>query len=110
MNEKLKSAAATCFFANPTDKLYHVTADGQCFNSWHDANEHSKYLGVRELVEISRRDCEGLDKNTEGKKTLLEQIDACTKAEEVEALIKNNTPKATKEIAAAKIESLKANA
>lgn len=69
MNKKLLSAAAACFFANPKDELYHVTDDGQCFGTWHNANEHSKHINVREVVEIKRSDCEAELAELEPKKT-----------------------------------------
>lgn len=118
--EETKKSAAEHFAANPTDKKYFVTRDGQCFKTWHEANEHSKTLGAteadRKVEEIDRADVEELIKETSGEEsaagkpapeTLTDKINACTTVEAVEALIKNNTPKAIKEIAAAKIEALK---
>jgi hypothetical protein len=65
MNKKLLKAAADCFKANPKDETYHVTDDGQCFGNWHDANEHSRHIGVREVVEIKRSDCMADDNTSE---------------------------------------------
>ncbi len=108
MNKKLLVAAAACFFANAKDKLYQVTNDGQCFGSWHDANEHSKTIGEREVSEISREDCADELAELTPKKSLIDLINECETVDAVEALIKNNSPKAAKEAAAAKIEKLNA--
>ena len=112
MNELIKKSAAESFAANPKINMLHVTRDGMPFEKWHDANEHSKTLGTtaedRKLEEVLRSDVEV--KAAGEKKTVLELIEEATTVEEVEALIKNNTPKATKEAALAKIESLKGGA
>lgn len=63
MKEKLLEAAKSCFETNTKDELYHITADGQCFTKWHDANEHSKVIGDRKIVVIDRKDVE--DKKAE---------------------------------------------
>lgn len=109
MNKENQKQIATAFAANPDVKTFHVTRDGQCFHSWHGANEHSKSLGTsdedRKVEEVKREDYV-----TEGKKTLLEQIEDAQTIEEVEALIKINSPKAAKDAAQAKIEKLTANA
>lgn len=106
MSDLIKKSAAEHFASNPNVNLFFVTRDGMCFEKWHDANEHSKTLGTeaadREVLEVPRTEV------TEVKKTVLELIEAATTVEEVEALIKNNTPKATKQAAALKIEALEA--
>ena len=62
MNELVKKSAQLHFDSNPNAEKYHVTKDGQCFENWHDANEHSKTLGStsedREIVEVKRSDLE----------------------------------------------------
>jgi hypothetical protein len=68
MKKQLLIAAALCFAANPKDEEYQVTDDGQCFKTWHDANEHSKTIGVREVVTIKRGDCEIEEEVGTGKK------------------------------------------
>ena len=109
MNDLIKKSVAESFAANPKVNMFYVTRDGMAFEKWHDANEHSKTLGAtaedRKLEEVLRSDVE--EKATEGKKTILELIEAATTVEAVEALIKPNTAKAIKEAAALKIEALK---
>ena len=60
--KELKESAAQHFSVNPKVDVYHATRDGQCFENWHDANEHSKTLGNteadRHIEEIKRADCE----------------------------------------------------
>jgi hypothetical protein len=54
--QELRKIADKHFADNPTHNLYYVTADGQCFLNWHDANEHSKTLGNRTVEEFRRED------------------------------------------------------
>lgn len=110
--EELKKSAAKHFAANPGHDVYHVTKDGQCFVKWHDANEHSKSIKQRDIAVIKRGDVSvsaspATGGSSDGKElTLIEKINACTTEAEVNALIKNNSPKAAKEAAKAKISSL----
>ncbi len=108
--EELKKSAAKHFQANPAHDVYHVTKDGQCFVKWHDANEHSKTIKNRDIAVIKKSDVTVSD-STEamtrgGEMTLIEKINACTTEAEVNALIKNNSPKVAKEAAKAKIAEL----
>jgi len=63
--EELKAKAAARFASNPGVNELHVTTDGQCFKEWHDANEHGKTIGSRELLLVKRNDA---------KKALHEQL------------------------------------
>jgi hypothetical protein len=117
MKKTILIAAAACFIANPKMDELHVTRDGQCFEKWHDANEHSKTLGSTaddRLVEKVKRDdaSEEIAELESGdvKLTFAQKVEACTTVAEVEALIKKNTAKADKELAAEKIKALTANA
>ena len=106
----VKKSAAEHFAVNPDVEKFHVTSDGQCFKEWHDANEHSKTIGKSEedrKITIVKRDEVADQIGKGGKESLIDKINACTTVEEVEALIKGNSPKAAKEAAAAKIEELK---
>lgn len=107
MNKEIKDAVVAAFESNKNTELLHVTSDAQCFENWHDANEHSKTIGStendRNIVEVKRSEVIV----TEVKKTIPEQIEECETIEAVEALIKPNWSKTNKDLAAAKIESLK---
>jgi hypothetical protein len=78
--KELRSIADECFEVNKQDDLYYQTADGQCFRNWHDANEHSKPLEVRTVVEVRRDDAK------KGTMTAAEKVDlinACTTVEQL---------------------------
>lgn len=78
--EKLRSIADACFAVNPSHDLYYVTADGQCFKRWHDANEHSKGFEDRKIEEIRRDDAK---KGTQTVDEKLEQIAGCATLEQL---------------------------
>lgn len=107
---KIITTAAELFFSDKNhskqDKVF-ITRDGQPFYEWHDANEHSKTLGSneadRKIEEIQRKDVT----IEEVKKTIPDQIEECTTVEAVEALVKPNWSKVNKDLAIAKIETLK---
>jgi hypothetical protein len=108
---KIILAAAQVFFSDKSHahkNLVHITRDGQTFYEWHDANEYSKTLGNseddRKIEEVQRKDVTV----EEVKKTIPEQIEECTTVEAVEALVKPNWSKVNKDLAASKIEALKA--
>ena len=107
MNKEIKEAAVLSFISNPKVDVLHITRDGQSFEQWHDANEHSKSLGAseddRKIEEVQRKDVP----IEEVKKSIPEQIEECTTIEAVEALVKPNWSKVNKDLAAAKIETLK---
>ena len=52
--EELKASADKHFKANPKVEKYFVTADGQCFEVEHNAINHSKTLGSKEIIEIKK--------------------------------------------------------
>ena len=81
--EELKKVADDCFKANKNIDVLHQTADGQCFAHWHDANEHSKHIGVRDINEIRRNDA---GKGTLTLQEKLDLIEACKTADELTAI------------------------
>jgi hypothetical protein len=101
--EKLYQSAQRHFDANEKDNLYYVTDDGACFLSWHDANEHSKTLGVRAIEEISREGVKGASIESQ-----IEKVNAATSLEEWGKLKPaNKTAKAVWDAWTAKGEELK---
>jgi hypothetical protein len=64
VKENVKKAAEDFFSDKSHERksLVHITRDGQCFDEWHDANEHSKTLGNlpedRHIEEVKRSDVE----------------------------------------------------
>jgi hypothetical protein len=107
---KIILAAAIVFFSDKSHaskNVVFITRDGQSFYEWHDANEHTKSLGNsdddRKIEEVQRKDVP----IEEVKKSIPEQIEECTTVEAVEALVKPNWSKVNKDLAAAKIETLK---
>lgn len=109
MEKELKDHIKAHFDSNPEAETMHITKDGQCFLTPHSASNHAISLRDKDIEEVKRADFVKTEM-VEAKKTLVELIDACTTVEEVDALIKKNTPVAVKEIATAKIENLKGNA
>ncbi len=79
--EERKQAAQACFKANPKADRYYQTADGQCFRHWHDANEHSKSLIVRNIEEVSR--VEKPEAKKESHQEKIDKINACKDALEL---------------------------
>jgi hypothetical protein len=89
----LKKIADKHFQDNLSHNLYYVTADGQCFTNWHDANEHSKTVGNRTIEEFKR---ENAKVKAEGIEELLAKINKAEFPEALQSLKPDN--KAAKEV------------
>lgn len=115
--KEIKESAAKHFEANPNVEAFHVTVDGQCFESMHDANEHSKSLrfddnfkGVeeselRKIVEIKKG---GVVVTVKTVSEVTELINAATTIEEVNAIVGDDARKGVKVAAEKKIKELSA--
>lgn len=81
--EQRAAMAQDCFKANPKHDLYYQTIDGQCFQHWHDANEHSKTLDTRTIEEVRSG---GDMKYTLAVHEKIDKINSCKDALELTAI------------------------